>query len=197
MAEVVTPFVELLYIAELNSKSRNSEFFDKALSVKNNYQQTHGWQCNTYSSIETDYDVKEDPLFSDLVNECGFHVNEFAKQYGAQNKKLFLVGSWVNVAETNNYQEYHMHSKSHFSLCYYVNTPDNCGEIVFKSHDADKDMFPLPKNDNLTLPNHKSFSVEPKAGNIILFRSNLLHMVKANLSKEPRISISMNFVLEG
>jgi uncharacterized protein (TIGR02466 family) len=197
MAEIVTPFVELLYIAELNSKSKNSEFFEKALYVKNNFQKIHGWQCNTYSSIETEYDVKEDPLFSNLINECGVHVNEFAKQYGAQNKKLLLVGSWINVAETNNYQEYHMHSKSHFSLCYYVNTPDNCGEIVFKSHDADKDMFPLPKSDNLTLPNYKSFSVEPKAGNIILFKSNLLHMVKANLSKEPRVSISMNFILEG
>jgi uncharacterized protein (TIGR02466 family) len=196
MAELVTPFVELLYIAELNSKSRNSEFFDKALSVKNNFQQNHTWQCNTYSSIGTDYDIKEDPLFSDLINECAFHVNEFAKQYGVQNKKIFLVGIWVNVAETNNYQEYHMHSKSHFSLSYYVNTPDNCGEIVFKSHDADKDMFSLPKSDNPTLPNYKAFSVEPKAGDIILFRSNLLHMVKANLSKEPRISISMNFVLE-
>jgi uncharacterized protein (TIGR02466 family) len=196
MADLITPFIELLYSTELKSKSRNHEFFQKALLVRDTHPKNHKWRCTTYSSLGTDYDIRNDALFNDLISECGFHVNEFAKQYGVHNKKLVLIDSWLNVSETNNYQEYHIHNKSHFSLCYYVNTPDNCGEIVFRSHEADKDMFPLPTGDDLTLPSYKTFSLKPEAGKLVLFRSNLSHMVEPNLSQESRVSISMNFVLE-
>ena len=195
-SEIITPFVELLYAKKLKVADSNPLFFAKALQVKNNFPSNNTWRCNTYSSIGTDYDLTKDELFKELIEECKNCVSEFATQYGVNNKTVSVTGAWINVANKGAYQEYHMHTNSHFSVCYYINTPENCGNIVFKSHESDKDMFALPAADSLTPPAFKTYWHSAVAGNVVIFRSNLAHMVELNQSEEPRVGISMNFVLE-
>jgi hypothetical protein len=55
-------------------------------------------------------------------------------------------------------------------------------------------MFPLPAS--VYVPsNYKTCTYTPQESMLLIFRSNLLHMVEKNKSDEDRISISMNFTV--
>ena len=125
-------------------------------------------------------------------SECTVHVDRFAKQFGVLKAKAQCDGSWFNISRPGNFQEFHMHAMSHFSAVYYVKTPEKCGNIVFKSHEADTNMFLLPIDES-TPYNWSTVFYPAIEGRLIIFRSNLQHMVQKNTSTEDRISIAMNF----
>jgi uncharacterized protein (TIGR02466 family) len=194
-AHIISPFIEIIYAKELEAKTKNKEFLDKALWVKDNHPANNSWRCNTYSSIDTSYKLLEDDLFKGLVEECKEHVKEFAKHYGVLANKVDVTDAWVNVAGEGAYQEYHVHPSAHFSMCYYINTPVEGGNLVFRSHEADKDMFPLPTPQTTTHPSSKTCFFTATAGVMVIFRANLPHMVELNKSTEPRVGVSMNFIV--
>jgi uncharacterized protein (TIGR02466 family) len=188
---IITPFFESIY--HDNLKFDNDSFYKKALELKSKYAGDTSWRCDTYSTIN-DHNIIKDNFFNEFVQKCGQAVFEFAKHYGAYSKKVMCSEGWINIAEPEQYQEFHIHPKNHFSLVYYVRTPENCGNILFKNHNGDN-MFPLPY-DELTPANFGLFYWTPKEGDLLIFRSDLLHMVEKNKSKENRVSISMNFRLD-
>lgn len=192
--EIQIPFVEVIYKKSLvEFIERNQSFVNKALYLKKVIPQANEWRCNTFSTINS-YDLRKDPLFKDLINACEQETTKFAKEFGVEIGLAKCIDAWINVGEQGAYQEYHSHPKSHFSLSYYVNTPADCGNIVFRSHECDTDMFPLTYQ-KLLPPSYKTYGIQPQAGDVVIFRSNLRHMVELNKSALPRISISMNMVI--
>jgi uncharacterized protein (TIGR02466 family) len=155
---------------------------------------SEGWLCDTFNTKSANYNIVEDVLFSELIEQFKKEVCVFARHYGVHNK-IKNVDGWINVAAPGEYQEYHYHGNSHFSLVYYIKSPENCGNLVVKSHESDKDMFYLPYSE-LTEPNYKIRNIIPRESDVVIFRSNLHHMVTKNKSKENRVSIAMNFVFE-
>jgi len=57
-------------------------------------------------------------------------------------------------------------------------------------------MFPLPRVNVLHQYNGKTFRYKAEECKMLIFRSNLSHMVNYNNSDDDRISISMNFIVE-
>ena len=177
-------------LSEMES-SRDS-FISKAYEIQKNHASSSSWSCDTYTTISTEYELSKDPVFSSLIDECGKHVNNFAKIYGVANPITELNGAWINIASPGNYQEYHIHSGSHFSLVYYVKVVPKSGNIIFRNASSMTDMFPV----DIDFPNdlnYKSCTYAPSNNKILIFRSNLFHMVEKNMSDTDRISIAMNF----
>jgi uncharacterized protein (TIGR02466 family) len=170
----------------------NELFYKKGLELKSNVKPISEWRCDTFNTLGS-YELSNDVLFKNLLKTISKHVIEFAKSYGVEGLPLKNNSSWINIASPGNYQEYHMHPKNHFSAVYYVKSPNQGGNIVFRSHEADRDMFPLPDIKILQSSNFKTFSVKPNACDLLIFRSNLLHMVEKNLSTEDRVSIAINY----
>ena len=81
---------------------------------------------------------------------------------------------------------------------YYVKGNPNSGNIRFKSMDSIATGNTIPTK----IPTEKisgsteTCFYEPQPSKLLLFKSNLLHMVEKNLSTEDRISISMNLRME-
>jgi len=180
-------------------KKHNNYLKEKAhnLKIQNQNKVKTLWNCDTFNTLEN-YNpfLDNDPVVLNLIEICKFKVLEFSHEYGVQKNFVDLQCDdfWFNIASFGQYQEYHNHSNSHFSLVYYVSTPDNCGNLVFQSLESITDMFALPlSKEKISFASLKSCSYEPKESNLIIFRSNLLHMVHKNLNQEDRISISMNF----
>ena len=185
-------FPTLIY--KTNIKVDNNILYNKALSLKNNNTGvTTNWLCETYNTIGT-YDICKDVEFNDFVNQCIESVKDFCKDYGIQNPKLSHIGGWFNVAQQGDYQEFHIHPNHHFSLVYYVSVNDDSGNIIFRSPESATDMFMLPLG-NETLASMKTVTIKPEAGTLLIFRSNLLHMVEKNKSNQSRVSISFNVSL--
>lgn len=167
-----------------------NKFIARALNLYHNTKNPVNWRCDIFTTINS-YDMASDALFENLGNRILFETLKFSREYGVTNDNLRIIDSWINVAKPGSFQEYHIHTGSHFSVVYYVQSKKDSGNIVFRSFEADTDMFPLPVND-LTPASFKTMSLPPEEGKLLIFRSNLKHMVEKNASDDYRISISMN-----
>jgi len=191
-------FPTSIYSTHLEQEDRNLLLRKKAIELKDKFQTSNSdWRCATFNTLNL-YDWKKDQDLNviSLLDECKDSVHKFAKSYGVDKdiSSLHCTDFWFNVAEPMQYQEYHQHTDSHFSVSYYISTPVNCGNLVFKSFESMFDMKALPiQNSKLNDLSYKTCSYTPKETMLIIFRSNLLHMVEQNLSNDLRIGVSMNF----
>jgi len=157
----------------------------------NNYKPV--WRCNTFTSLHSSYDLKTDPIFIQLINQAESLVNEFAKEcFGVTTQTVNCTEAWFNISYPGDYQEYHIHTSSHFSIVYYLKAPKDSGNFVMVPTSNFTDSYQM-LTDIPTIGNENSFSIEPKENKIIIFKSNVNHMVELNKSNDNRISISMNF----
>jgi uncharacterized protein (TIGR02466 family) len=190
MSEIIAVFMDAIYSEKLHAfVDKNKDFLNKALLLEKEIVSTNDWRCNTFSTLNTTYNLLDDSIFKELISACEEETRKFAEQYGVTKGKSKCFEAWINVAKPGAYQEYHVHPNSHFSLVYYVEAPKNCGNLVFTSNS--QDMFPLPTQ-TLTQLSFKTYFITPQAANLHIFRSNLKHMVELNQSDSPRVSISMN-----
>ncbi len=74
-----------------------------------------GWLGNMYNTFGV-YELTKDKTFFPLVNKINKHVIEYSKSFGSMAMYTPL-NAWVNIADKNNYQEYHVHNNSIFFLC--------------------------------------------------------------------------------
>ena len=105
-------FPTSIYVAEsIVSSKYNDLLKQKSLEIeKISENGASNWQCNTYNTLGT-FDLKEDPLFSDLLKEIEFHVKKFTEMHGS-DYQYTCKESWLNLNYKNSYQEYHCHSNS-------------------------------------------------------------------------------------
>lgn len=188
-------FPTLIY-SETLSGHDNKLISNYCEDIRNKYPANHQWRCNTYSSMNSGYKIYTDEYFNSLVSTITNKVGEFSQFYGMGNCDIRVDDGWINISGKGDYQEYHQHAGSHFSAVYYVSAPENCGDIVFRSYEANFDMFPLnPKE--LNENTFKTTSYKAVESNLLIFRSSLLHTVEMNNSAETekRISIAMNFIV--
>jgi len=107
-----------------------------------------------------------------------------------------LLNGWVNVNPPGGYNSPHQHSDAHLSGVYYVDVPksksDSGGAIEFLS--------PHPVRLLSTLIRSPLFSdrvrVQPTAGDLIMFPSQLTHWVHPNDSSKPRVTIAFNATIQ-
>ena len=195
--EIHPIFVEIISTCVLTQHSdKNDYFYKKVLELKKNSSNiiSQNWRCDTFST-ERIYDLSSDNTFRNILPDIKLLVTAFASEHGVDNCEPILKGAWINLAPPGEYQEYHIHTNSHISVVYYIKTPKNCGDLVFRSHGADKDMCEMPSS-RLTIANSQTYQVSPEESKIVIFKSNLSHMVEKNKSTEDRVSIALNFYLE-
>jgi len=188
-------FPTLIYNIDLAESVNNQILKDSAYILKNKGDDLKSeWRCDTFNTLDYNHSIDQvhDQELTNLINVVTEHVAKFAKEFGAERGSLICSNYWFNISEPGNYQEYHQHADSHFSAVYYVQAGPTSGNIVFKSFESMFDMYPIPAN--LKVPaNFKTCFYIPANSELIIFRSNLLHMVEKNRSAEDRISVSMNF----
>jgi hypothetical protein len=88
------------------------------------------------------------------------------------------VTYWFNINGPGHYNDFHDHGDFGVNLCgcLYLQVPQNAGGIQFKQ-----------------VRGSKTLTLEPTAGDLILFPDNIKHAVLENKSSEDRISIAFNF----
>ena len=195
---IKTWFPTSIYSKNLETINYNHHLATKALDLKEKLTgSVNDWRCPTFSTInQYDWSIDKDPIINDLIETCRHEVHEFGKTLGVTKEITDLKCNdfWFNIAQPGEYQEYHQHTNTHFSLSYYVKAPQNCGNIVFKSLESMFDMNALPIHDNnINELSYKTCSYTPQESGLVVFRSHIPHMVERNLSNESRIGITMNF----
>lgn len=190
---IIIPFVQLIYYKQLNElENKKNDFINRCLELEHQYPKNHDWLCDTYSTLKTEYVLKNDVVFKTLISNVVDSVIDLSKRYQINNNELLLDSAWVNIYKPNDYQEYHLHNGSQFSAVYYVDVPENSGAIVFQNKFEHECMKSLEVK-NPTQANSCTYWLIPKSGDLVIFRSNTPHMVTKNKSNNNRISIAMNF----
>jgi uncharacterized protein (TIGR02466 family) len=167
-------------------------YIEKKLKTKQ-FDTCKQWRCNMKTSIDN-WNLIEDEMFAPLLEKIKKEVSQFSETFGAYGNARAVDG-WINISAPGSYQEYHIHTDCHFSVSYYIKSKPDSGNIVFRSHECNSDMFTLPLRE-FKPASYKTWASAPTPGKLLIFRSNLQHMVEQNRSNEDRISLSANFVID-
>lgn len=113
------------------------------------------------------------------------------------NRVFELNNMWININKKNNYNLLHSHANAVISGVFWVKAPKNCGELVFTSPNEFVEHN-LLVNANPEFKKQFNFlhtlNFTANEGWMVLFPSQLLHLVEPNESDEDRISIAFNLV---
>ncbi len=150
------------------------------------------WACTVYTTLHSDIDLFAIDPFSEVKSLALREVSRYADtmHMHAPQPNLRVLDAWINVYSAGDSQEMHIHQNSVFSGIYYIQAPEGCASVMFRSPEADM-MIDPPKTavDEL---NSTDVMFPAVAGKMIIFRSHLRHSVLTNNTESPRISLSFN-----
>lgn len=114
-----------------------------------------------------------------------------AMNYG--HIRIASANCWANVNPKYASNKIHDHANCLFSGVYYVQTPPNCGHLMFYDPRSARTFY-KPSVQDFTAYTADAIAHVPEAGLLLIFPSWLRHGVEPNLSDEDRVSISFNYV---
>lgn len=151
-------------------------------------QETHK---NAGNMTSNDRQILDHEKLSGLKNYVQSFVDEFfTKIYAPKNEvRLRLTQSWTNVTKKGEYHHKHAHASSFLSGCLYVKALENSDKITFYKEGYKMISF---SSDNYHTYNSTSWWVPVKTGDLIVFPSDLTHMVETVKDNDMRVSIAFN-----
>ncbi|HWU44195.1 MAG TPA: TIGR02466 family protein [Bdellovibrio sp.] len=200
---IKTLFPTSIYYAPLKSsglQALNKDLQKEARKFSEVDEQGQLWSEKNYRGGYTSYGSvaqlhQVSTTFESLEKEIDKHVRKFVKylEMDINPKELKMTSCWINIMPSDVNHSMHIHPLSVISGTYYVQTPKNCSSIKFEDPRMESFMASPPRKHNAKVHNQRFYSLEPKAGNVVLFESWLRHEVPRNDSKNERISISFNY----
>ena len=141
------------------------------------------WNCDLFTS----YGSGKFPI-GECLDAFTPTLDEFqteAQCYG----NMILTDMWLNVYETQNWQEKHIHSPGQWSAVYYVDFDPNEHKATNFYHPNETLLATAGVTQNTLVP-------WVQEGDMIIFPSWLEHAAPMNKSSVKRSTISFNFFIE-
>ena len=188
-------FSTYLYIKKFNiNLSSLSDHINKTKKIDKKGRQISnygGWQSKNF--VEANSYTK--PLFNILNTAVEEIKNKIEHRH---NLKLHNYWYNINYEDSFNIPHFHM-SESYLNTVvsgvFYIETPKDCGKIVFKRNDQLIGLMYEARVVRYNEYNSSVWTVNPVKNLCVLFPANLEHFVEPNLNKKKRISISFNYGL--
>jgi len=187
-------------IPGLSLLRQNQEFLHEILTIRDLDQLGQKWSARNYQGGYTSYGSmnelhKFSTTFELLQKQIDIQAKAFAKhlEMDLQGRKLVMTSLWANVMPANVVHTMHIHPLSTISGTYYVQTPPKSSALKFEDPRLVGFMASPPRKHNARPENQRFISIQPKAGDVILFESWMRHEVPPNQSKQDRVSISFNY----
>jgi uncharacterized protein (TIGR02466 family) len=159
-----------------------------------------GGSYNFLSS--TDKNVLDRPEFGAVRDLITREVETYTRKVLLVSRRIefYVTNSWVNIHGRGQFAGPHAHGNSLISGVLYLKVTETSGAIVF--HRDVSSLVPFPPTldldmDSFNLYNCKSWGHTPKANDICLFPSVLMHSVQPNESDEERWSLAFNLFVRG
>lgn len=196
-------FPTFIYCAPLKKQGLsqlNKELKTEALKFAEIDEPGQVWSVKNYKGGYTSYGSishlhRVSTTFEDLERELDKHVRKFAKhlEMDIDPRELKMTSCWINIMPPDVIHTMHIHPLSVISGTYYVQTPKNCSSIKFEDPRLESFMASPPRKHNAKDHNKRHYSLDPQAGQVVLFESWTRHEVPMNQATKERISISFNY----
>lgn len=154
------------------------------------------WARNYQNWISDTQEVLNDPAYEKLLAGISAGVTEYF--YGIigarQDVNIYITESWFNKTDPGQSHHRHWHPNSILSGVVYLQTEGDTGRIKFITSQFDTIEYNIVEPN---IYNSRSWSVTPEAGSMIIFPSNVEHMVEEYRGSVPRISLAFNTFVKG
>lgn len=115
---------------------------------------------------------------------------------GIAYDELYQTQCWLNQYPTGSYHHMHSHPNCLISANLWLKTSDNCGNLTFEDPYINfRQIEPTIVKE--TPYNNRKMSFEPSEDHIVIFPSNVHHMVEVNKSPDTRMSLAINYWMRG
>ena len=147
-----------------------------------------------YNRQSEDTFVLDNPVLGNIKAFIESKLHKFVKEIMNSNNEMVITQSWINKSGKGESHHEHVHPNSMVSGVWYPVINEQLPPIQFRSK-AQRDVsLQCEKFNNF---NSATFLLPMKAGELIIFPSNLTHSVPANQSETERISLSFNTWCKG
>jgi len=177
--------------------------FQSKIKVKDEWLK----MCDTtpYERMKTDNgDISIDrnilnstSLKKDIEEHIDLYVRDWLKI--SDNIKFYFTSSWLVKHKPKDWSGMHYHANSLISGVYYLKVPENSGDIKFYKDGGKNAILETFRLDysayNFINTGVVAFNV--KAGDLLLFPSNLSHSVTDNITNDTRYSLAFNCFIKG
>lgn len=123
---------------------------------------------------QTNWEMYDEVGFREICDIAkNLTISISTKHYNFSNFYPSVVDCWCNIYTMNSGCRVHQHFPATFSLVYYVEVPDNSGDIFFPDLEC---------------------KITPLTGLLLCFRGDTWHGVRFNYTNKDRIVIGINIV---
>jgi len=181
--ELIAMFPTVIYSVQLD----DTDAINKVILDNMN---KHGF--DSYELITGEPEGKSlvhcDEAFNSLFTQITEHTKNYMDLLSVKNELFdyFITKSWyVIINRADHHIQYHMHSAGHISFVYYAQVPPLSDMLSFQDRNLANCMFdglfdtrPYPERNmirEITELNCKTYRIEPKVGQLILFPCKLFH----------------------
>lgn len=181
----IQPFVNSIYAIEnlnadittvtsaISDLSNSGLWFDRI----NGGRQTHNLSLTAHHSFNSLFE-QITPIANTVVKSWGLTVPIELKHFFINNDIL------------NSYTPSHNHYGCVLSGVFYINVPENSGNITFERPDTQECYF---KGQELNPYSYTTFTLPPKENMLLLFPPFIKHRVELHKFKEHEIRVSISF----
>lgn len=176
---------------ELNSSIKSLLEGDRAGWAWSNKNYLGGY--TSYGSLSNLHQLNSS--FTDLRLHIDKHVQKFARElhWDLKGKKLQMTTCWVNVMPNQVSHSLHLHPLAVISGTYYLKVPKGSGPLKFEDPRLGLFMGSPPRKASGPKTQQPFLSLQPEAGQVVLFESWLRHEVPPNAGQGLRTSVSFNY----
>jgi len=154
------------------------------------------WAENYSNFISTSTDVLEMPEFSILKKQVMLSLQDYFYDVLSVKKQteIYITESWLNKSIRDQMHHRHWHPNSVYSGIVILQADKDTGLLNFITGQYQTLEYEI---ETPNLFNAKSMTFCPDPGTILIFPSNVEHLVTPNASDLPRISLSFNTFIRG
>jgi uncharacterized protein (TIGR02466 family) len=185
-------FPTAIWSTQLEDADRlNFDLIDAIQQLR--HQDPKGEQWSNVLGWHSQDNLHQQDSFKPLMQLVISHVEEVAKflKWDLQKVSLYITTCWAIANPTHASNSTHNHPNSILSGVYYVQVPENSGNIFFTDPRPGSQML-IPPTQESTPWTLSRVTYRSVAGALLLFPSWLVHGVEPNLSSAERIAISFN-----
>lgn len=154
------------------------------------------WARNYNNWISENQDVLDQPDFQNLREQVYGGLSEYF--YGIMNARnnveIYITESWFNKTEKGQSHHRHWHPNSLVSGIVYIASEGTSGSTRFITSQFDTIEYNISESN---IYNSRSWSIVPEVNTMMLFPSNVEHLVEEYLGDSPRITLSFNTFVKG
>jgi len=191
-------------VAEIDNvltEEENEKLYQECMNLRYECEGKQPWHCNIFSTFSyNELNLMNFEWFQAFIQKVAENTVEYLQTIYRENEKadLTISNCWFNISSKGDFQERHIHSRSHVSFVYYLKAPKGSNGTTF--YNTYENMFSInqilkPKEDTRIFTSD-AFHTPADERKLVLFQSHIPHMTLQHEIDEERVSISGNFTVK-